>query len=39
LAGETTLKIFELNPRPLGESARGEASAAADPEDVIVLLD
>jgi iron(III) transport system ATP-binding protein len=39
LAGGTTLKIFELNPRPPGGPARGELSAEADPEDVVVLLD
>lgn len=35
--GETDLKIFELNPRFLGQSARGELWATAEPEDVVVL--
>ena len=35
----TTLKIFELNPRFMGQSARGELFASADPEDVVVLTE
>jgi iron(III) transport system ATP-binding protein len=37
--GGTMLKIFELNPRFLGQSARGELFASVDPEDVVVLTD
>ncbi|MEO6003052.1 MAG: ABC transporter ATP-binding protein [Opitutus sp.] len=33
------LKIFELNPRFLGQSARGELFASVDPTDVVVLSD
>jgi len=32
------LKIFELNPRFVEQSARGELYARADPEDVVVLV-
>ena len=35
----TTLKIFELNPRFMGQSSRGELFASADPEDVVVLTE
>lgn len=38
-SGGTMLKIFELNPRFLGQSARGELFASVDPEDVVVLTD
>jgi iron(III) transport system ATP-binding protein len=37
VSGGVTLKIFELNPRFLGQSARGELFARAEPEDVVVL--
>ncbi len=37
VSGETTLKIFELNPRFVGHAARGELFASVDPEDVVVL--
>jgi iron(III) transport system ATP-binding protein len=33
----TTLKIFELNPRFVGHSARGELFASVDVQDVVVL--
>jgi iron(III) transport system ATP-binding protein len=36
-AGETRLKISELNPRFIDASGRGELFASAAPEDVIVL--
>jgi iron(III) transport system ATP-binding protein len=39
VTGGATLKIFELNPRFLGQSARGELFARAEPEDVVVLTD
>ena len=39
VSGSSTLKIFELNPRFLGQSARGELFARADPQDVVVLTD
>jgi iron(III) transport system ATP-binding protein len=34
-----SLKIFELNPRFMGQSARGELFASVDPSDVVVLTD
>ena len=37
VTGSEKLKIFELNPRFLGQSARGELYASAEPEDVVVL--
>ena len=37
LAGEHDLKILELNPRFLDQSARGDVFASAEPEDVVVL--
>jgi iron(III) transport system ATP-binding protein len=39
VTGGTTLKIFELNPRFLGQSARGELFAHVEPEDVVVLTE
>jgi len=39
VAGETALKIFELNPRFVDPAARGEVFASAAPEDVVVLLE
>jgi iron(III) transport system ATP-binding protein len=39
VAGAVTLKIFELNPRFMGQSSRGELFASVDPEDVVVLTD
>lgn len=37
VAGETALKIFELNPRFVGAAAGGDLYASADPGDVVVL--
>jgi iron(III) transport system ATP-binding protein len=37
VSGDTTLKIFELNPRFMGHAAEGELFASVDPEDVVVL--
>lgn len=37
LVGDTALKIYELNPRFLGQAARGELYASVDPQDVVVL--
>jgi iron(III) transport system ATP-binding protein len=37
VAGGHTLKILELNPRFIDQSARGEVFASADPDDVVVL--
>jgi iron(III) transport system ATP-binding protein len=37
-AGELELKIIELNPRFIDQSARGEVFASAAPEDVVVLV-
>lgn len=39
VVGTTTLKIFELNPRFLEQSSRGELFAGVDPQDVVVLTD
>jgi iron(III) transport system ATP-binding protein len=39
VTGGATLKIFELNPRFLGQSARGELFASAEPQDVVILTD
>ncbi len=39
VAGGTTLKIFELNPRFVGAESRGELYASAAPEDIVVLRD
>lgn len=36
---DTPLKVFERNPRFVDGASRGEIYAAADPEDVVVLLD
>ncbi len=38
VAGPHELKILEMNPRFLDQSARGEVFARADPEDVVVLV-
>jgi iron(III) transport system ATP-binding protein len=38
VAGGTTLKIFELNPRFVEQAARGELHASVEPEDVVVLV-
>ena len=35
--GDTSIKIFELNPRFIGHSARGELWASVEPHDVVVL--
>jgi iron(III) transport system ATP-binding protein len=32
------LKIFELNPRFVDQTARGELFASVEPEDVVVLV-
>ncbi len=37
VAGDTSLKIYELNPRHLGQSARGDLHASVTVEDVVVL--
>ena len=37
VAGEQGLKIYELNPRHLGENAAGEWHAQVEPRDVVVL--
>ena len=37
VTGGTTLKIFELNPRFIDQSAREDLFASAEPEDVVVL--
>jgi iron(III) transport system ATP-binding protein len=39
VAGGMMLKIFELNPRFIDQSARGEVFASAQPEDVVVLVE
>lgn len=39
LAGSLDLKVLELNPRFLDQSARGEIHASAAPEDVVVLTE
>ena len=36
---DTTLKVFERNPRFVDGATRGEIFAAVEPEDVVVLLD
>jgi iron(III) transport system ATP-binding protein len=36
-AGAADLKIYELNPRHLGQAARGDLFATVDPKDVVVL--
>jgi iron(III) transport system ATP-binding protein len=38
-AGEHALKVLELNPRFIDQSARGEVYASAAPEDVVVLVE
>ena len=38
-AGSQALKILELNPRFIDQSARGEVFASAEPEDVVVLCE
>jgi len=37
VAGGATLKILEMNPRFVGQAARGELFASVDPRDVVVL--
>ena len=39
IAGNRDLKILELNPRFIDQSARGEVFASAEPEDVVVLME
>ena len=39
ITGGRELKILELNPRFIDQSARGEVFASAEPEDVIVLTE
>jgi iron(III) transport system ATP-binding protein len=36
---DTTLKVFERNPRFVDGANRGEIFAAVEPEDVVVLVD
>ena len=38
-AADVGLKIFELNPRFLGQIARGDIFASAEPDDVVVLTE
>ncbi len=38
VAGGTSLKIYELNPRHLGQSASGELHASVTVDDVVVLV-
>jgi len=38
VSGGNRLKIYELNPRHLGQASRGELHASVDPQDVVVLL-
>jgi len=38
VAGDTSLKIYELNPRHLGQSASGELHASVTVDDVVVLV-
>ena len=33
------MKILELNPRFIDQSARGEVFASAEPDDVVVLVE
>jgi iron(III) transport system ATP-binding protein len=39
IAGGHELKILELNPRFMDQTARGEVYASADPDDVVVLCE
>ena len=39
IVGNTTLKIFERNPRFIDSASRGELFATVAPEDVVVLVD
>jgi iron(III) transport system ATP-binding protein len=39
LAGGESLKVLEINPRFLEQSARGDVFATAAPEDVVVLVE
>jgi iron(III) transport system ATP-binding protein len=39
VVGETRLTIFELNPRLVGEPARGELCASVERDDVVVLAE
>jgi iron(III) transport system ATP-binding protein len=39
IAGNRDLKVLELNPRFIDQSARGEVFASAEPEDVVVLME
>jgi len=39
VSGQTTLKIFEMNPRFVGAADRGALFATADPADVVVLTE
>lgn len=38
VSGENRLKIYELNPRHVGQASRGELYATVHPDDVVVLL-
>ena len=37
VSGGSEVTLHELNPRFVGEAARGELWAEADPDDVVVL--
>jgi iron(III) transport system ATP-binding protein len=39
IAGGQDLKVLELNPKFIDQSARGEVYASAEPEDVVVLTE
>ena len=39
IAGGHDLKILELNPRFIDQTARGEVFASAEPDDVVVLVE
>ena len=39
VCGDTTLKIFELNPRFAAQAGRGQVFATVRPEDVVVLAE
>ena len=38
VSGGQTLKVYELNPRSLGNADEGELFATVEPQDVVVLL-
>jgi iron(III) transport system ATP-binding protein len=39
IAGGRDLKILELNPRFIDQTARGEVFASAEPDDVVILVE